>query len=1350
MDIQNSQKKQYVVGIGASAGGLNAIQQLFDNIPDDTGMAFVIIQHLSPDFKSLMPELLAKHTNMPIFMAKDKQEIEPNCIYLNQRSKNLHIKENKLYLLNKGPRKSLNLPIDIFFHTLGEEYKERSIGIILSGTGSDGSRGIKTIHEAGGTVMVQDPETAQFDGMPNSAIATNIVDFVIPTKQMVDFLLKISSQRLKLSIEENLAESNDVPFLKILEQIRKTTGIDFKQYKRSTLLRRLEKRMNLKNLEYLHDYLILLINNPDEIKSLKQDFLVGVTSFFRDTEAFAAIKADVIPGIIKNKPNSEQIRVWVAGCSTGEEVYSIAILIDEYLRTNKVKNDFKIFATDIDSRALEIANVGKYSVNTINEIDKEYLENYFIKTADKIQIIKRIREKIVFSPHNVLKDPPFIRMDLITCRNLLIYLNSKAQQKVLRNFHFGLNKSGFLFLGKSESLGEVASSFGVFNNKFKIFQSVSGRKQISASLADNQIAKSTLKTPMQTYLEPKNVHNDNPENTFHKYLSKHFSPSSIFIDDKFNIIFIKGDAGKLLKPGEGVFQNNLLKMLDQKTVTVIRSGIQKLKAENKDILVKDIVVSLYGENVSFDLTFHKPHYPGLKDVYLIHFSKEKEVPEDYLIVENISVDEMSNQRISDMESELKSTKIELQHVVEQLETSNEELQSSNEELMASNEELQSTNEELQSVNEELYTVNTELQERNREMTLLNNDMSNLLDSTDIGTLFLDTNLCIRKFTAALNIHFELTNDDIGRPISSFASNFDQETRLSIIEDSKTVLEKFITIEKEITDLENRHFLNRISPFITTDKKIDGVVITFVDTTKLKQAEYQIKRSNQLLKIANELKNIGVWEWDIPSDTIVYHNEQWKKIYEFESTQNISKYWSEIVHPDDKEKALASANTHLEGKTPSFSAVFRIITSASRTEKWISSAGQVVECDSEGKPLRIVGASIDISDQKRFENELKQAKEKAEVSNVYKNQFLANMSHEIRTPLNGIIGFASLLRREIYSEEERSQFVDIIESNSRQLLNLINDIIDVSKIEAGELKIKKQECQPSKIISDLEITYNKLKSQKNKENIEIRTIIPEEYKNISINTDSERLTQILVNLLSNALKFTEEGIIEFGFLIDKDKIIFQVSDTGIGIPKDKLDLIFNRFQQIENSGKMLNEGTGLGLAIIKGLVNLLGGAISVESEINKGSVFSFYLPFVPSEGKIISDNNNTSSINVELIQKKKVLIAEDDYVNRFLLKRMLEDLPFEFLWANDGDQTVDMFKAHDDIALILLDIRMPGIDGYETLELLKEHNPDVIAIAQTANAMVNDKEKCLQSGFVDYISKPIDRDELINLLVKWTQ
>ncbi|MFD1615733.1 chemotaxis protein CheB [Gelatiniphilus marinus] len=1467
----------YVVGIGASAGGLDAIQTLFDHVPNNTGMAFIIIQHLSPDFKSLMPELLSKHTSMPIYTAKEKQIIKPNCIYLNQRTKNLHIKGKKLYLLDKGPKHNLNLPIDIFFHTLGEEYKEKAIGVILSGTGTDGSRGIRTIKEGGGTIVVQDPVSAQFDGMPNSALATNIVDYVLAPEKIAEIFNKTQANKPLLTKDFHENPSNDTIVNDILTMVYKYSGIDFREYKKNTLLRRLEKRMNINNIEHLVDYATFLSSNLNEKQTLKEDFLIGVTRFFRDTEAFQELRTKVIPELCKSKNSTEIIRVWIAGCSTGEEVYSIAILIDDYIKTHKLNLDFKIFATDIDPKALTIASLGTYHINIVNEIEKPYLEHYFLKTGDRIQIIKRLREKIVFSNHNLISDPPFIRMDLISCRNLLIYFDNKIQKKVMHNFQFALNQFAYLFLGNSESLGDIAKFFKAIDVKWKIFQNISQAKHIpSHSNTMERISTFSYKTPVQPLSINPSKPLESTELIFHKYLSKKFSPSLIFIDKTFNILFIKGDAGKRLSHNEGVFQNNLLKIVSKDVATVIRSGIRRLESEKQDIVIKGIVNKIKEAYFTFDLKFHKPPPDeGLETCYVIEFSEDKAHGKSApLEIKNVDVDEVSNQRLEDLENELKIVKTELQNAIEELETSNEELQSSNEELMASNEELQSTNEELQSVNEELYTVNSEMQEKNKALTNLSNDVTNLLDNTDIATLFLDTDLRIRKFTPALKEVFNLHEADHGRSISTFTSNFDEATRTSIIEDSKLVLKKLITIEKQVTDKNHNYYLKRISPFITSSKSIDGVVITldninrlietkkelvqkdkayhnlfknlnegfihakiitnnkgepidweyidvnpayekllglkakdligkkvldilpnlkddpnkwiqkygetaltgkdqtlegyvypldkyfFVnvfspkkgefagtisDFTNLKEKEKALIKSESELKRVQEITRVGSWFFDVKTDQVRW-TKQLYQIYGFDASLPIPPYSDhQKLFTEESWKTLSEAveNTRKTGKP--YNIELKIIKENGKNG-WILSHGEAVK-DAQGNIIALRGAAQDITQQKQNEEELIKAKKAAEAANIHKNYFLANMSHEIRTPMNGVLGFSELLKNSNVTEDERIKYLEIIDGNSKQLLNLLDDIIDVAKIEANEIKMVYRACNIPKLINNLEITYNQLKIARHKTDIAINKHIPQKHKDLTIITDGQRLQQVVSNLLNNALKFSEKGEINFGFNVESGNIKFFVKDQGIGIRKNKQIEIFERFKQINYENNARYGGTGLGLAICKGIVELLGGEIWVTSKLNIGTTFEFTIPLNLS--KINKKNHKNVIVNgKDFLKSKTILIAEDDALIQMLFQVVLKHSGVKIIFAKTGREAVDIYSKNQNIDVVLLDIRMPVMNGIDALDEILKINPDAKIIMQTAYAMPEEREKCFNKGCVDFLSKPVVKEELFKSLCKW--
>ncbi|MBC7000398.1 CheR family methyltransferase [Cytophaga sp. FL35] len=1470
----------YVVGIGASAGGLKAVRSFFDNMPSDSGIAFIVVQHLSPDFKSLMPELLSSHTEMEIFTADQDQVIRPNCIYLNKRNKNLGVKDGKFVLLKKAPKEHLNLPIDILFKMLGQEYQDKSIGVILSGTGSDGSRGLRDIKEGGGTIFVQEPESAQFDGMPKSAISTNLVDYVLSSGNIADKVFNFVNHEIVLEVDGEEEAYDEKSYQAILFEIQKKTGINFKKYKPNTLLRRLAKRLSLHNINSLEDYLAYLKKKEEELEIIKQEFLIGVTNFFRDQEAFQILKESVIPRICQEKDKFEGIRIWVAGCSNGKEVYSIAMLFDDYIHINGLDIDFKIFATDIDKNALRQASAGIYNGNDAEEIDKSYLDQYFLKTGNRIQIIKRIREKVVFSYHDVTNDPPFIQVDLITCRNLLIYLTGATQQNILSNFQFALNKDAFLFLGSSESLGRMNSAFRPLDAKHRIFQVVKKEKKLfnRRSIYDNDV-----RTRRMDYLGTENQQprekelTSNNELFYYKYLSKKYAPVTVFVDEDFNVQFIQGEFKRWFRQTDGMFSNNLMSLVPQELSTVIRNGVRRTMKSNGPITIKNLVVKTTEVDLTTDLYFEQvDSLQKDQNIFLIQFGESvKERPAEEIYLSSDDVSNFSKERIADLEHELMEKKGELQNVIEELETSNEELQSSNEELMSSNEELQSSNEELQSVNEELYTVNTEFQEKNKELEDLHNDMVNLLNSTDIGTLFLDINLNIRKFTPAVKRIFNLEERDLGRSIESFASEFDDATRDIFLEDCQMALEELQTFEKEICDRKKNWYLNKIAPFVTSEKRIEGVVVTFVSISDLKENELALQLKSEELAKAQEVARMGSWRLDVKTNKVFWTEELYRmygfdphlppppytehmKLFTKESWEELSKAVEKTAH-DGTPYALelrmlkrdgslgwifASGNayydemgeiTHLRGiaqditerkdlyermlhekefsnkiteLSPSGIYIYNFISgtndyvneqygtilgysmdeinsmeqsefmelfheedrdaiSAHMQELfngnehckieyrfrhkdghwvWCYSVDSPFEYDDEGNVISFIGVFIDITEKKKIERELQLALNKAHSANIYKNQFLANMSHEIRTPLNGLVGFAEFLKEDGLDKNTREEYVGIIEKCSKQLLDLVNDILDLSKIEAGELDLQFGACNLNELTNEVQKTFEAIRKQRRKDKISIECYVPEDGEHI-IETDSSRLRQVLINLVGNALKFTVKGSIRFGFTIEDGRVIFEVTDTGIGISKKDLEIVFDRFQRVEHKDKKQYDGTGLGLAISKGVLSLLGGSIKVASKKGVGTTFTFDIPYKAyhSEQK---EQNGKTTVDTSKFENKHVLIAEDNPTNKHYLKKLFEPLKMKISWAMDGKEAVELFKNESDLSLVLMDIRMPVMDGYEAADAILKINPEARIIAQTANAMTSDRENCLEKGFVDYVAKPISKDEMFTILSKW--
>jgi len=844
-------KDFFLVGVGASAGGLEALEKLFNNIPDKTGMAYVVIQHLSPDYKSMMMELLSKFTNMRLRRIEDSMEIEPDTVYLIPPKKNVELNEGKFKLLDRPDIHSLNLPIDIFFKSLAYEYGEKSIGIVLSGTGTDGTLGVRSIKEYGGLVIVQEPETSKFDGMPRSALSTGIADYVLSPEDIPYQIMKyIKHPVIAKSVNEppTPLKSED-HMAKIYQLLKNRFGLDFTYYKKSTIYRRVERRLGIKQFSDLEDYVEFLKNNPGEMDSLYKELLIGVTKFFRDYEAYEFLKKNVVPEIIRSKSKfgEKEIRCWIPGCSTGEEAFSLAIIFLEQLEVEGVNLDLKIFATDIDKGALDYAGNGFYPESIVADISSERLMKYFIKEGDYYKINDKVRKKVIFAKHNLIQDPPFNKIDLVSCRNLLIYFQPLLQKRVLSYMYFALKKSGYLFLGSSETVGDMDYLFRNIHNKWKIFQKIGETNRLVLSNLHPGIGDKGMKEHSEVdhsgLTRAVSKDEDIIESAKEAVIRSNLPPT-VVVDEHYNLYYVMNDADRYIRFPRGKAQFNILHLVPKSLSTLLSTLINKAQKEWKKTVYKNIAMD---DNTYIDLKVEpcETEKSGRK-YYLVIFEESKVKTYDFEDRNDGHYSDDLKQRIKDLEQELSYTKENLQATIEELETSNEELQTTNEELLSSNEELQSTNEELQSVNEELITVNAEYQNKIEELTELNNDVNNLLAATEIGTVFLDSSLCVRKYTSTVSHNIFLIESDIGRPIKHISHNF---IDINLYNLCLHVFQQNETIEREVRTKDGKTCILRILPYRISEKHIKGVVITLMDVTELSEANNQLRMISQAIEMS---------------------------------------------------------------------------------------------------------------------------------------------------------------------------------------------------------------------------------------------------------------------------------------------------------------------------------------------------------------------------------------------------------------------------------------------------------------------------------------------------------------------
>lgn len=893
-----SSEPSFFVGIGASAGGLEAIEVFFDHMPPDTGMAFVIVQHLSPDFKSLMSELLARHTKMTINPVQDGVRVLPNQVYLIPPRMNMVLRDGKLLLKEQAEGRSLNLPIDIFFDSLAEDAAHRAIAVILSGTGSDGSRGLQRVHESGGLVLGQSVATAGFDGMPKSAKATGMVDVVTSPSEMPGRILQYVRHPagFERGVDDEDSPQIDGDELGTLFRLfRRQFGIDFSRYRATTINRRIDRRLQMTGCKTLPNYLRLLDEEPRELDVLYRDLLVEVTQFFRDASAFKRIREDVIPNLLRDCPPDGTLRFWVPACATGEEAYSLAILVRDCQSNmpDRAGVDVKIFATDVHQTSLETASAGVYSSDTLSGVPSQLRETYFSRSQDLYHVNSAIRQMVIFAPHDITSDPPFTKIDLISCRNVLIYLNPDVQRKVISLFHFGLRVGGCLFLGPSESLAEAAGEFDVVDSQWRIFTK---SRNVRMAHSDQQ----TYSQPLRHVVRPRPSFVSTATQTssnhlipdVHETLLREYVPPSFLVTDQNELLHSFGVAREILQQPEGRATLDVLRMVSGELRLALSAALQRVRASGETVIMKAIPVQS-GDNSKLTRLVAKPYAKANERLVLVVLEPE---PQDNPATtepqgEEYTPDRQATERIIALERDLAYSKESLQATVEELETSNEELQSTNEELVASNEELQSTNEELHSVNEELHTVNTEHQLKIQELLELTTDMDNLLKSTEIGTIFLDIQLRIRKFTPAIGEAFYMLPQDIGRPIEHIASNLDVD---NLNEEVRNVLRTGDSIEREARNRDGRVFLLRVQPYHDEEGNLTGVVLTCVDVSSILASYEEIRRTAETIELTDrdlqEFAYAVSHDLQAPLRHIANHSRQLREKYqETEDLESVESF-----------------------------------------------------------------------------------------------------------------------------------------------------------------------------------------------------------------------------------------------------------------------------------------------------------------------------------------------------------------------------------------------------------------------------------------------------------------------------
>src|SRR5688572_27443069 len=1181
---------RFVVGIGASAGGLDPLVRFVDNLPKDTGMAFVIVQHLSPDFKSLMDELLARHTLLPIHLVEDGMPVEADHVYLIPAKKEMIISGGRLLLSERDRQQELTLPIDVFFRSLAQDCGSRAIAIVLSGGGSDGSRGISHIHDAGGLVLAQDLESAQFDGMPRTAAEPGVAHQTLAPEDMPRVLLERASRRPAAAPDTIDRPSPPPQGLDALYRVLETEfGIDFNHYKPSTVTRRIERRLALAQSQNIDEYLARLRSERDELDALYRDLLIGVTRFFRDPDAFDLLEHQILPELLRREPRGAPLRLWVAGCATGEEAYSLAILLQDVMAVHG-ERPVKIFATDVHRGSVERAALAAYDEEAVSNVSAERLTRYFTQNGHTYQVVPELRQMIVFAQHNVIKDAPFTRLDLITCRNLLIYLQPAAQQRVLSFFHFALNQDGVLLLGPSESLGPLGDGFEVVDKHWQLYRKA-GEVRTPVDLRQRPAMSTGTGRVAGSPLLPATRHTLGQLLSVYDALLEETMPPSLIVNDRGELVHVLGGAARFLRVRDGRQSLNVQDLVHADLKMILAGGLKRALAEGAAVVFNGVRVQ--ADDRIYSVTIRPiAKRPSSARYLIVSFQSREpdERPEVPLPIQ-IDVDHVSQQQLAALEAELGTTKESLQAAIEQLEAGNEELQASNEELQSSNEELQSTNEELQSVNEELYTVNAEYQRKIAELTELTNDMDNLLASTEVGTIFLDGQLRIRKFTPQLAVTLGLVPHDVGRPIETFAHKMHHP---DLVSDLRHVVASGQAVERDFVDPQGKSFFLRLLPY-RAKGLTDGVVLTLIDVSGLKAAEDALFHERYLLNSLLRSVPDAIYFKDARGRFIRFNHAMAARLDIGDPAEVIGKTAFDLP---DHEAAMA---LHREDEAVLRSGQplhYRLEPrkAADGTEAW-DMVTRLPLLDREQAIVGVIAIFRDVTEQVR-------AKAKIDEEIRRRDRFLAMLSHELRNPLGAVVTATSMLKSVGSPNTVQERAVSVLERQSRQMARLLDDLLEASRVTQNKIELRRHVVDLRLIAGE---AADAVRSQVDDKGLTLTIDLDPEP--LWVHGDSARLQQVQINLLSNAVKYTPRG----GHVVlrvrrDAAGAVLVVKDDGAGIPSEMLESVFDLFVQGRHTIDHANGGLGVGLTLVRALVGMHGGSVTARSDGDgAGSEFVVRLP-----------------------------------------------------------------------------------------------------------------------------------------------
>ena len=1337
-----------VVAIGSSAGGVEALRELFDKLPTDGGMAVILSPHLAPDAPSLLGQLVQGKTHIPVVEVEDGVRLQTNRVFVMPPGMAMFLEKHpdggpevlklREFELPRGHRK----PIDDFFKSVAEAVGYRGVGIILSGTGSNGTAGLVAIKAAGGITVAQDPDTAKFRDMPVSAIRSGMVDQVLPPAEIPELLRRYASSEYGRDggpADGVMIDGADAASLnRVLGVLQIRGGREFRPYKKPTLVRRIKRRMSLRRAETMADYVEVLRGDPEEVDQLNRDLLIHVTEFFRDPPAWDALREKVVDPLVARAHPRQEVRAWVPACSTGEEAYSLAIHLFEAAEAAEKPLTIRLFATDASPQALNIARRGAYPNGAMAAVSQARRERFFDEHDGMWRIDKWVRESIVFAPQDVLVDPPFSRIDVVTCRNLMIYLEPPAQARLLSLMHFALSEHGALFLGNAESTSQAADLYEPVDKRWRIYRRIGPPRH---DLLD--YAPAGRGTAVAEPAERLGGEGTTQQQRLHQYaqraLARRFAPPSVIADRAGRAIFFHGDTGPWLAQPAGEPTRDLFALardpLGPRLRTLFRKALDGRRPAQSQIAMPDNGGDVGSGGRRMEVRVEPLEMPVLgEDLFLISFARVEPPPP--APDAEAGPDALA---AAERERELRDVRDELQITIEQLETSNEELKAGNEEITSTNEELQSTNEELetskeelQSLNEELNTVNSQLQDKVGELEETTDDLNNLLRSTDIATVFLDGELRIKRFTPAVRDLMEVIPADRGRPLANLAFKFDDDR---LLDDARNVLQSLQPAEREVRAEGGKIFSRRVLPYRTQDNRIEGVVITFADITELRRrgAEAEAARAYAEMIVDTIREPLLVLEDDL---TIRSANQAFYGSFHVEPRQTVGQ---RIFDLGNGQWDIPDLRRLLGDILPEQ----KVVDGYEVTHEFprIGERTMRLHARQMDEHALILLAINDVTEAKRTEREREEhrlradadalAAKQAQAANEAKDRFLATLSHELRTPLTPVLLSAEELARRDDLPEEILDSLRLVRDNVLLEARLIDDMLDLTRIARGKLRVDLRPADADELVQAAVRSTGGDHPRPDSPELHIELAADAHH----VQCDPPRLQQVFWNLMSNALKFTPpDGVVTVATdNPDPDHWRLRIMDNGVGIDPTRLERIFDAFEQVEEFSPFRPQGLGLGLAITRTLVDLHGGTVTAASPgRGQGATFEVVLP--------TSDPAPEEPVAGAEPRPLRLLLVEDDPSTRMVITKLLRRSGHDVTAAATATAALEAAEGHPRFDVLLSDLGLPDFDGAELLRRLGDRRPPT-ALVLTGFGMEGDVSRCRDAGYDQHLIKPVEYDVL---------